>query len=197
MDWGGQTANNAEEQSNNHQTRFLLAEGSDELDQSPQPVSLLLCICGLLNLIRSNKHPRALGGRSRLIYILLDTAMASFVGAVGRQFTLNLGPSFANFELVRQYRLPFIELLSTDEIEVGTSHPEQLLMVTLLHNSALRHDNDLISVPDGGYAVGDSDGCAPFTCLVQCGLNNAFRLGVERRRGLVKQQDYRRTGQSS
>jgi len=70
---------------------------------------------------------------------------------------------------------------------------EKLFVRALLEDPPAPHDGDLVGVADGGQPVCDYDSRALRSGKqsVERGLHDAFTLRVERRRGLVKQQNRR------
>ena len=59
--------------------------------------------------------------------------------------------------------------LPLDELFVGTTRSNQLVVRALLKDLALAHYDNLVGVPDGGESVGDDD----------AGLSGALHEGVE------------------
>ena len=64
-------------------------------------------------------------------------------------------------------------------------------MRSRLHDTSPAEDKDDVRVPDGGEAVGDGDGGAALLGPLQRLLHHLLALRVQRRGGLVQQQDGR------
>lgn len=62
-------------------------------------------------------------------------------------------------------------------------------MVALLDNTAVRHDNNIMGVLDGGEAMSNGNGGAALRRSLKRGLYDAFRFGVKRRGSLVKEKN--------
>jgi hypothetical protein len=65
---------------------------------------------------------------------------------------------------------------------------DQLVMRALLDDRALLHDGDDVSMTHGREAVGDDQGGPAHHEAVESVLDDALRLGVKRRGGLVLQE---------
>ena len=80
------------------------------------------------------------------------------------------------------------ELLHIAEPFVVAAQGDQLVVAATLDDFALVHDADLVRAADGGEAVGDDDRCAVAHEAFQCLLDEPFRFRVERRGGLVEDE---------
>mmetsp|Transcript_20465 Transcript_20465/g.62302 ORF Transcript_20465/g.62302 Transcript_20465/m.62302 type:complete len:607 (+) Transcript_20465:191-2011(+) len=80
-----------------------------------------------------------------------------------------------------------------DELRVDPPHRHELGVLPLLHDAAAVHHADDVAVFDGGEAVGDHDRGETRLLdeLVERLLHDLLGLAVQRRRGLVQEQDAR------
>ena len=90
----------------------------------------------------------------------------------------------------RLMRPPHHELLA-GEVVVEALALHQLVVRAVLDEPALLEHQDQVGVADRAQAVRDDEGRAPFEQRVHVLLHDALRLGVERARGLVEDQDRR------
>jgi hypothetical protein len=70
-------------------------------------------------------------------------------------------------------------------------------MTSLLNDGALIHYHNVLCVANCAQSMCNSNGCAAFRGLIQCLLNNAFGSWVERRCGLIEEQNGRIANDSS
>ena len=70
-------------------------------------------------------------------------------------------------------------------------------MRALLDNRAVIHDDDAVGGAHGGQSMGDDHRSTIMHQPVQSILHQPLALGIERRRGLIKQQQWRVTDESA
>ncbi|GJC95043.1 hypothetical protein ColKHC_03869 [Colletotrichum higginsianum] len=82
-----------------------------------------------------------------------------------------------------------LQRLQVDQLGVAAVHLHQLGVRALLDDASLVEDVDDVGLLNGAEAMGDGNGGAALGGLVEGGLDDVLRLGIEGRRGLVQQQD--------
>ena len=84
----------------------------------------------------------------------------------------------------------------TVESVIKTFFGQQLRVSPSFRDNAILNNSNDIRVIDGGESVGDDDGGAALTGLVQCLLHNLLTLCVQGRGGLVQEKNSRVSYQS-
>src|SRR6266478_8543133 len=80
-----------------------------------------------------------------------------------------------------------------DAVQVGidAAGGQQFVVGALLRDTAILQDDDLVGIADGAQAVSNGDHGAPLHEAFECLHQQPLRLGIERRSGLVEDEDGR------
>ena len=84
-----------------------------------------------------------------------------------------------------------VALLQAEERGIAAAAPQQIVMQAALDDLAALDHQDGVGVHDGVQAVGDHDGGAVLAEMVDRLLHRFFGFRIERRGGLVEQDDRR------
>src|SRR4051812_3352269 len=74
---------------------------------------------------------------------------------------------------------------------VPAAGDDQFVVRADLDHASVVEDDDLIRIPNSRETVGDRNRRASFRETIECFLHESLRLGVERARGLVENEDRR------
>src|SRR3954463_16288119 len=91
----------------------------------------------------------------------------------------------------RQTGMAGVALLQAEERGIAAATAQQIVMQAALDDLAALDNQNGVGVHDGMQAVGDHDGSAVLAEMVDCFLHVFFGFRIQRRGGLIEQDDRR------